>query len=510
MRNTGVTVSLVVFMVLSLILGATTYIGAKGTSEKKMQVASAKKTTSEAQSLNSSMKSDLKSIKDKLGYDAVEDNNQLVETMKTDVTSALGAVEDAASYRDAVLRLSDNLKRKNEELKNYQAQQASAERLADSQNTMTENQQAKFSEMESTLQGEHKDNLKAASDSYGSLNDSFNEQKTELDNLVAKTESDIRDAKQKTADYKEAADKFEELNKTLSEKVDDLANADFARSDATVVYADQFLKTVRLNVGESDGLRPLTTFNIYKPTALDMDKEVPKGSVQVVRSLGEHLCEAKILEDEMSNPISAGDLAYTPLWRPGKVIKYALDYGLDIDGDSLSDLDQIINIIQSSGAEVVAFIDDEGKINGEITDDVYRVVRADVNISDLLAHDSTRNDAAREALQRLEQGFLDSAKKAGVQEIFLADFLKSIGYKETAKITRYRERHGVDLQDNGVVLPDSSNGVVAPKYGLGPDKAPQSTGIVAPAYVKEAQPAPVSDGKVSDYYFRKRDSKKSE
>jgi len=92
MRNTGVTVSLVVFMVLSLILGVTTYIGAKGTSEKKMQVASAKKATSEAQTLNSSMKSDLKSIKDKLGYDAVEDNNQLVETMKSDVASALGAV----------------------------------------------------------------------------------------------------------------------------------------------------------------------------------------------------------------------------------------------------------------------------------------------------------------------------------------------------------------------------------------------------------------------------------
>lgn len=510
MRNTGVTVSLVVFMVLSLILGVTTYIGAKGTSEKKMQVASAKKATSEAQTLNSSMKSDLKSIKDKLGYEAVEDNNQLVEAMKTDVTAALGAVEDAASYRDAVVRLSDNFKRKTEELKSYQEQQAVAERLADSQNTMTENQQTQFSEMETTLQGEHDDNLAAARKSYGDLTTSFNEQKTELDDLVAKTETDIRAAKQKTADYKEAADKFEELNRALSDKVDDLANADFTRSDATVVYADQFLKTVRLNVGESDGLRPLTTFNIYKPTALDMDKEVPKGSVQVVRSLGEHLCEAKILEDEMSNPISAGDLAYTPLWRPGKVIKYALDYGLDMDGDNLSDLDQIINIIQSSGAEVVAFIDDEGKINGEITDDVYRVVRSDVNISDLLAHDSTRNDAAREALQRLEQGFLDSAKKVGVEEIFLSDFLKSIGYKETAKITRYRDRHGVDLQDNGVVLPDSSTGVVAPKYGIEPDKAPASTGVVAPAYVKDSQPAPVSEGKVSDYYFRKRDVKKGE
>ena len=181
-----------------------------------------------------------------------------------------------------------------------------------------------------------------------------------------------------------------------------------------------------------------------------------------------------------------------------------------MDGDNLSDLDQIINIIQSSGAEVVAFIDDEGKVNGEITDDVYRVIRSDVNISDQLAHDSTRNEAAREALQRLEQGFLDSAKKAGVPELFLSDFLKAIGYKETAKITRYRDRHGVDLQDNGVVLPDTSTGVVAPKFQISPDKAPASPGIVAPSYVKDAQPAPTSSGKVSDYYFRKRDQNKSE
>ena len=59
MRNTGVTVSLIVFMVLSLILGVTTYIGWKGASEKRMQVEAAKKATADAQSLKSSMESEL-------------------------------------------------------------------------------------------------------------------------------------------------------------------------------------------------------------------------------------------------------------------------------------------------------------------------------------------------------------------------------------------------------------------------------------------------------------------
>lgn len=518
MRNTGVTVSLIVFMVLSLILGVTTYIGAKGTSEKKMEVASLKKQTSEAQSLNSSMKSDLSGIKEKLGYGAVEDNNQLVETMKTDVVAALGTVEDNASYREAVSRLAENLKWKkkrsvvgvnldeiNGDTINYASEQLKAEDLDDSHNQMTDDQQKNFADVEGDIKREHSDALTAANTSKEELSGSLAEQKKELDAVETKTKEEIRVAKQETADWKESADKFQGLNEQLRKKADELANVDFTRADAKIVYADQVLKTARLNVGEKDGVRPMTTFNVFNPDAIDMGTEVAKGSVQVVRSIGDHLCEAKILEDEMSNPIMPGDLVYTPLWRPGKKVKYALDYKLDIDGDGLSDLDQIMSIIQSSGAEVAAYIDDDGKPQGEITNDVYRVIRADQNITDTLAHDSSRNEEQRESLQREDQKFLDQAKELGIEEIFLADFLKSIGYKETAKITRYRELNGVDLQDNGVIIPDVSNNPVAPKYELDPDKAPKSPGIVSPDYLKDAQPAPVSSGKVSDYYYRKRD-----
>ena len=192
MKNTGVTISLIVFMALSLILGVTTYIGAKGTSEKKMQVASAKKATSEAQSLNSSMKNDLKQIQDKLGYEAVEDPTQLIEAIETDVTEALGAVEDNASYRTVVTRLSDNLQRKTEELKSYQAQQAVAENLATIHSEMTASQLNVFSSMESEIGDEHSANLANTNDSQKKLQDSFNEQNAELNDLKARTAQEIQ------------------------------------------------------------------------------------------------------------------------------------------------------------------------------------------------------------------------------------------------------------------------------------------------------------------------------
>ena len=297
MRNTGVTVSLIVFMVLSLILGVTTYIGWKGASEKRMQVEAAKKATADAQSLKSSMESELKSVKEKLGYDAVDDPVQLADTMAADVTAALGAVEEVASYRDVVLRLGENQARKTVELTNYRALQGSAANIATLNSDMTDVQKKTYDDSESTIKTDHSKTIAGTQKSYNDLNAGFGAQKKELDGLVESTNAQIADAKQQTADYKEAADGFQTLNVGLNEELDLLAKKDFARHSAVVVYADQFLKTARLNVGELDGVKPLTTFSVYQPSALDMETDKVKGSVQVVRCIGEHLCEAKILED---------------------------------------------------------------------------------------------------------------------------------------------------------------------------------------------------------------------
>lgn len=504
MRNTGVTVSLIVFMVLSLILGVTTYIGWKGASEKRMQVEAAKKATADAQSLKSSMESELKSVKEKLGYDAVDDPVQLADTMAADVTAALGAVEDVASYRDVVLRLGENQARKTVELTNYRALQGSAANIATLNSDMTAEQKKAYDVSESTIKTDHSNTIAGTQKSYNDLNAGFGAQKQELDDLVQSTNAQIADAKQQTADYKEAADGFQALNAELNQDLDLLMKKDFTRHSAEVVYADQFLRTARLNVGTLDGVKPLTTFSIYKPSALDMETEKVKGSVQVVRCIGDHLCEAKILEDEMSNPVQKGDLAYTPLWRPGKTIRYALAYNLDIDGDGLEDLDELINIIQSAGAEVGAYIDRDGNQVGELTTDLFAVVHADEHSVDLVAKAKNDVDNERQSKELVNQKFLLAAKDQGIRLIKLSDFLNMIGYKETGKISRYQSPDGLNILDDGKAIPEASDGVVAPIHQVEPDKAPKSTGIVAPSFIKDAEPAPVSDGKVSDYFFRKR------
>ncbi|MBP5622092.1 MAG: hypothetical protein J6X44_08770, partial [Thermoguttaceae bacterium] len=327
MRNSGVAITNVVFMMLTLSTGTSSYFLLNNVSEKKQEVAALTAKTGEIKSEVSGMNSDFNELKKKLGYEDVADAKQLDETMRSDVEKALGIADTNTTYRDVVETLSSNLIQKKAELADgYQAQLDEAERVSTSEKNKTTAQKTTFSEQESTIADDHDEAIAKVTDTKSNLQKSYDSQTADLNKLVADTRADIQAANQDTADFKESKDRFAAINEELSKRVDELSNASYERADARIVFADQVRKVVRLNIGERDGVRPLTTFNVFAPDTLDMEGATAKGSVQVVRNIGEHMCEAKILEDQMSNPVQNGDLAYTPLWRPGEVIRYALDF----------------------------------------------------------------------------------------------------------------------------------------------------------------------------------------
>ncbi len=537
MRNQGVVITNVVFMMLALSTGTSTYFLFNNVSEKGQEVKALTAQTGEIKSEVSRMTSDFNDLKEKLGYEAVADAKELDETMRKDVEDALGIAETNSTYRDAVVALRENLIRKRAELADgYQSQLDEAERVSASEKNKTSAQKATFSKQEKALDDDHAAALASATETRNSLQKSFDAQTSDLNKLVSDTRADIKEANQETADFKESKERFAKINRELRGRVDELSNASYESADAQIIFADQFTKTVRLNIGERDGVRPLTTFNIYAPDTLDMQGAVAKGSVQVVRAIGEHVCEAKILEDQMSNPVQSGDLAYTPLWRPGEVIRYALDFHLDIDGDGRSDLAKLMMLIRSSGAEVASYVDDEGVVQhmDKIGPDVYRVVVSEESVADVLEHSYALDEATKEKISKDEQGFLRKCEENRVEKIYLKEFLEKIGYKETALVTEYdddlREQHGregvVELLESGVGRQVVSPGVVAPIYvdgaekapessgttapiytGTNKGKAPESPGVVAPTYDKGANKAGKSEGVNSDYYTRKRPDK---
>lgn len=519
MRNQqGVVVTLIVFIVLALILGVTTYFGFKGLSETKQELAQVQDQLKSATSDNSSWAAGFKKVKDVAGVAGLGDGHADLAALADKMTERVkaldvnaGAFQEsgnaavvATTYEDALAKLAANLKQKNGELVAAQNAVAAAEAAMNAEIEKSAAQKKAFDDTVAQLQAGHKKDLDAARDSYAELTASFNTQTQEVDRLKAQTKEAIATAKQETADYKETATKFAEINADLAERVDQLSNAEFERADAEVVYADQANKIVRLNVGTDDGIRPLTTFNVFPADAIDVGGAKSKGSVQVVAAIGPHECEARILEDEMSSPIMAGDLVYTPLWRPGETVRYALDYNLDINGDDRSDLDEIIGLIQLAGGEVAAYLDANGKEIGSIDSGVYRLVVSEEEIVDVLKKDASLDQATKDQILQTRESFLDSAKENGVRTMTLSDFLVRVGYKKAAQVTRYKEDGGVSPLDNGVPASTVSDTPIAPIYTGTDQPAPRSSGVVAPTFVPGSEPAPVSEGKTTDYFFRQR------
>ncbi len=519
MRNQqGVVITLIVFIVLTLILGVTTYFGFKGLSEKKQELAQVQGDLKNATSENSSWATAFKKAKDAAGFAGLSDGHadlaaladKMIERVKALDVNA-GAFQEsgnaavvATTYEDALAKLAANLKQKNAELVVAQNAVAAAEAAMNAEVEKSAAQKKEFDDKVAQMQAGFDKSLADAKASYDELTASFNTQTQEVDRLKAQTKEAIATAKQETADYKETATKFAEINADLAERIDQLSNAEFERADAQVVYADQQNKIVRLNVGTEDGIRPLTTFNVFPSDAVDVGGAKSKGSVQVVAALGPHECEARILEDEMSSPIMAGDLVYTPLWRPGEKIRYALDYNLDVNGDGRSDLDEIIGLIKLSGAEVAAHIDADGKVQGAIDSRVYRLVVSETEIVDVLKKNASLDQATKDQILQTREAFLDAAQENGVRSMTLSDFLARVGYKKPAQVTRYKDGGGISPLENGVPATTVSDAPVAPVYTGTDEPAPRSPGIVAPTFIPGAEPAPVSDGKTTDYFFRQR------
>jgi len=509
MRNQqGVVITLIVFIVLTLILGVTTYFGFKGLSEKKQELAQAQSDLQNATSENSSWAASFKKTKDVAGFAGLGDGHAdlagLADKMTERVKGLDAATGGATTYEAAVANLAANLAQKNTELATAQAEVAAAQAAMNAEIEKSAAQKTEFDDKVAKMQADFDKSLADAKASYDELTASFNTQTQEVDKVKAQAKDAIAKAQQETADYKETATAFADINSDLSRRIDQLSNAEFERADAQVVYADQANKTVRLNVGTDDGIRPLTTFNVFPADAIDVGGAKSKGSVQVVAAIGPHECEARILEDEMSSPIMAGDLVYTPLWRPGEAVRYALDFNLDINGDGRSDLDEIIGLIQSSGGEVAAYLDADGKEVGSIDAGVYRLVVSEEEILDVLKNDFALDQATKDQIVATREGFLDAAAKNGVRTMTLSDFLVRVGYKKSAQVTRYKEEGGVSTLENGVPATTVSDTPVAPIYTGTDEPAPRSPGVVAPTYKADAEPAPVSEGKTSDYYFRRR------
>lgn len=196
------------------------------------------------------------------------------------------------------------------------------------------------------------------------------EQKTQL---AAKITAGENRAKTEIARANEEKGLFEkhnlqltQVNKRITEKLEDVVKdqATFNESpDGHITKVSQNQRLVWIDRGRADGLLRQTTFSVYDHNENGMSSNKSKGRIEVL-TVGEHLSEARILEDKPSNPIIAGDVIETPAWSPGQRVHFALAMKMDINKDRIDDYDMIKSIIEMNGGVIDAQlrIDANGKV----------------------------------------------------------------------------------------------------------------------------------------------------
>lgn len=251
----------------------------------------------------------------------------------------------------------------------------------------------------------------------------FEAKRQELEQTLAESRSDSRNAieavEAKLASTEETlAKKDQSLQKLIEERK--LIDPSLEVADGRVTWVNQRNRTVWINLGEGDSLRPQITFSVYEQDLADAGKSEKKGSIEVVRILDNHLAEARITGDSTSNPIMPGDHIYSPVWHRGKQIHYAMVGEIDLDGDGRNDIDVAQDLIRLNGGVVDSVMGDDGTVQGELTVETRYLVIGD--------YPRSGSHNAADKIQGWKQ-MTSEAETIGVETITLQEFLNQMGYK---------------------------------------------------------------------------------
>ncbi len=271
---------------------------------------------------------------------------------------------------------------------------------------------------------------------------------TDRDGLTAKQEKQFADyqtsIKEKTVlvatrdkTIKEREGEIAKKDNTIESqttRITELLDEPFESPDGRIAWVNQSARTVWINLGMADGLRRQTTFSVYDHEAMNVAPgagganpnseeeskrkiDERKGMIEVTRVLDQHLAEARIVDDYTADPILPGDQVFSPAWKPGRKVRFALVGFMDLDDDGRSDRDLVRNIISMGGGMIDAEVHDDGGTEGELSPNTRYLVRGE------------RPDGSNAEVLTAYSTLLSKADDLGIQKIELNMLLDLMGYK---------------------------------------------------------------------------------
>lgn len=192
-------------------------------------------------------------------------------------------------------------------------------------------------------------------------------------NLVKRLTGDLADAKAEVKRLRESeADKTSRLAALLEKTGQDPRAIDAAvldarsaqilrdwRRDWRIVDLDRRGTMPYINLGSADGLVPQVTFSIHSVGADGKLSPVAKGTLEVVRVIGSHLAQARVtsVTDAKNDPIVKGDRLFNPTWDPDRKKRVAIAGLADIGSEGIENTEDLRKLLARQNVILDAYID---------------------------------------------------------------------------------------------------------------------------------------------------------
>ncbi len=263
--------------------------------------------------------------------------------------------------------------------------------------------------------------------------------------------------------------RLEDINDFLTDAVRKRERVTYDRPDGLIRWVDNDSGLVWINLGRDDKLTTRTQFSIYRqdhrgvgrPSApantgdqedVDVadgadDRFSPgfediKGSIEVTRVIGAHLAEARILKQDIYDPIQPDDLVYTPLWAPGRPAAFAFVGLVDFDNDGGSNRSELHEMIAGIGGQIIHEVLDDGRrvFYTEFPEKSHDFTEDDVTIDLQMKYlvigripdlSEAASDLEKQQFRQIinsHKAMVAEARETAVRRINLSDFLAHIGY----------------------------------------------------------------------------------
>jgi len=415
-ENQGLQIALIIFVVLTIVLIVTTYMFFSSYSQERDKAKSLAEQKSSADTAAQQAVAEFDRIKTLIGAAQPDRIDAVEEAAKVDMaTHGEGLVESKQNYRDLVKHMSAKLRKYEENNTKLAALTAELEGKL-----KTNEEAAKAAEANYVAElNKAGEDLKAERDKFGTDRTELTGQMQQLSGRIQTTAAEhekvVQQSTAEIATLSTELKRSEELRERLLNKdaADKKANE---YPDGKVVRVNQRTRLAYLNVGTADGLRNQTSFVVVAPEDGNPVKSKPKGMIEVVRLTGDHQAEARIVEDDLSNPIMPNDLIFSTVWEAGRAEHFALAGYMDIDQDGENDRQLIRDLITMNGGVIDAEVTADGSKNGEMSVQTKYLVQG------------ARPTAESKDLEGYG-AILTEAQKLGVPTISVNEFLDYMGYR---------------------------------------------------------------------------------